>query len=192
MRRQKPLPPWADRHVYEIRPVRDVAWIALGVFLLYMGYLLRGIFTPVLIALALAYAFNPLIDFAHKRLRIVPFDATLLAVRIARFGKLRRRLEYKIDRLLDLIGKRLERNDAILPDSGGNRSDDMQAAAAPGDVEIGLKPRQIPQSGHLSDSGPHRRIGHKIEMLSGLRDLFNRHGDVPLCSRFCRSRLWPF
>jgi predicted PurR-regulated permease PerM len=76
---------WADRHLWQIRPVRDAAWIALGVFIIYMGYVLRSIFTPVLVALVLAYIFTPLVDFCRRRLRMpaVLTLALILAVLVA-------------------------------------------------------------------------------------------------------------
>jgi predicted PurR-regulated permease PerM len=61
---------WSDRHLWRIRPVRDLFWLSLIVFLIWLGYLLRSIFTPVLVALALAYLFTPAIDFAHRRWRM--------------------------------------------------------------------------------------------------------------------------
>lgn len=61
---------WADRHIWQLRPVRDLFWLALGLFVLWIGYVLRSIFTPVLIALALAYLFSPLIDYAERRWRM--------------------------------------------------------------------------------------------------------------------------
>jgi predicted PurR-regulated permease PerM len=63
---QRPAPP-ADRHLWEIKPVRDLLWAGGLMFLLWFGYYLRGVFTPVLIALMLAYLFNPLIRRAEVR-----------------------------------------------------------------------------------------------------------------------------
>ena len=59
-----PLPP-SDRHLWDITPIRDLLWMGSVVFLLWFGYYLRGVFTPVLIALLLAYLFNPLIRRAE-------------------------------------------------------------------------------------------------------------------------------
>ncbi|MBI1371278.1 MAG: AI-2E family transporter [Phycisphaera sp.] len=58
---------WHRLHLWQITAVRDVFWIALAVFLIWFGYHLRAIFTPVLIALALAYVFHPLITWADRR-----------------------------------------------------------------------------------------------------------------------------
>lgn len=57
----------ADRHLWQITPIRDLLWGGGLLFLLWFGYYLRGVFTPVLIALLLAYLFNPLIRRAEER-----------------------------------------------------------------------------------------------------------------------------
>ncbi len=64
-----PLPA-ADRHLWEITPIRDLLLVGNVVFLLWFGYYLRGVFIPVLVALLLAYLFNPLIRQADMRWRI--------------------------------------------------------------------------------------------------------------------------
>ena len=118
-------------------------------------------------------------DAADERFRIIPFDAVLLGFVLCRCCKPLRRFEYEIDRLFDLIRQRLERDDAILSDRRGDRSNDMQAAAAAGDIEIGFKSRQFPQAGDFRNGGANVRVGGKIEMLAGLGNLHNRHRDLP-------------
>ncbi|MEP7152128.1 MAG: AI-2E family transporter [Nitrospira sp.] len=63
------VPP-TDRHLWEITPIRDLLWVGAIVFLLWFGYYLRGVFTPVLIALVLAYLFNPLIRHAERQWKV--------------------------------------------------------------------------------------------------------------------------
>ncbi len=65
--RQRVLPPPEDRHLWQITPIRDVMWLGGILFCLWFGYYLRGVFTPVIIALLLAYLFNPLIKRAAER-----------------------------------------------------------------------------------------------------------------------------
>ncbi len=65
-----PSAPAVDRHLWEITPVRDLMWLGGILFLLWFGYYLRGVFTPVLIALLLAYLVNPLIRRAETGWRI--------------------------------------------------------------------------------------------------------------------------
>src|SRR5215469_10885033 len=101
--------------------------------------------------------------------------------------KLLRRFEYKIDSLFDLVGQRLEGHHAILPNGRRDRSDDMQAAAAAGDIETGFKSRQIPQSCDFRNRGAHRRLRDEIEMLAGLGNVLKRHRNVPW-----RNGIWRF
>jgi predicted PurR-regulated permease PerM len=61
---------WTDLHLWQIQPVKDCLWIVITVFLIWVGYELRSIFTPVLIALGLAYLANPLVDAAESRWRV--------------------------------------------------------------------------------------------------------------------------
>src|SRR5512134_2018927 len=60
----------ADRHLWQITPIRDMMWLGGIMFCLWFGYHLRGVFTPVIIALLLAYLFNPLIRRAKDRWHI--------------------------------------------------------------------------------------------------------------------------
>lgn len=60
-------PPWADRHLWQLRPVRDLIWILLVVAVFWFGYYLQSVFMPVLLALGMAYLFNPIIDYAERR-----------------------------------------------------------------------------------------------------------------------------
>src|SRR5580704_14578325 len=81
-----------------------------------------------------------------QRLGIVPFHVAWRGVAV--FFR-RRSLpghEQQVDRFLDLIGKRLKRDDAVLPDGGRDEPGDMQAVPAPGDFESRLQPRQLAQA----------------------------------------------
>lgn len=69
----------ADRHLWQITPIRDLLWGGSILFLLWFGYYLRGVFTPVLIALLLAYLFNPLIRRAEQQWR-APRPATISVI----------------------------------------------------------------------------------------------------------------
>lgn len=60
-------PPPADRHLWQITSVRDLLWISLVLLLLWFGYYLRSIFTPVLIGIVFAYLFTPFITYAHEQ-----------------------------------------------------------------------------------------------------------------------------
>ena len=60
------ITPPNNLHLWEITAFQDVFWIGLAVVLIWFGYYLRSIFTPVLIGLVLAYIFNPVVNNAHK------------------------------------------------------------------------------------------------------------------------------
>lgn len=62
--------PLADRHLWEIVPVSDILVVGAVLFLLWFGYVLRGVFTPILIGLVLAYLFNPVITASQMRWRV--------------------------------------------------------------------------------------------------------------------------
>ena len=64
-----PVPP-TDRHLWEITPIRDLLWAGAIAFLLWFGYYLRGVFTPILIALLLAYLCSPIIRQAEKQWKV--------------------------------------------------------------------------------------------------------------------------
>jgi len=57
-------------HLWQIQWVRDLGLIAAIVFLIWFGFYLRGIFTPVLIALFFAYLFDPVITWAERRYHV--------------------------------------------------------------------------------------------------------------------------
>lgn len=59
------VPSAANRHLWEITPVRDLLWLGGILFLAWFGYHLRGVFTPVLVALLLAYLVNPAVRRAE-------------------------------------------------------------------------------------------------------------------------------
>ncbi len=63
-------------HLWHVNWVRDLVIIGLVVFLVWFGYYLRGIFTPLLIALFLAYLFHPLITWCERRFSL-PRPATI-------------------------------------------------------------------------------------------------------------------
>ncbi len=76
-----PRPSVADRRLWQFAAVRDVVLIAIVLFLVWFGYYLRSIFTPLLIALTLAYLFDPLITYAERRAKMPrPLTIVLLIV----------------------------------------------------------------------------------------------------------------
>ena len=51
--------PASDRHLWEIRPIRDVLTLLIVCGLLWLGYAMREVTIPLLVALLLAYLFEP-------------------------------------------------------------------------------------------------------------------------------------
>jgi len=72
----KPAKQWFEQHIWEFPAVRDLFWISLGITFLWIGYELRTIFTPVLIAFAIAYLVNPIISTAENNYQL-PRPATI-------------------------------------------------------------------------------------------------------------------
>ncbi|MBZ0258424.1 AI-2E family transporter [bacterium] len=76
---KQPSPIWADRHIWQLRPVRDLIWMTLFVAVIWFGYYLQSVFMPVLLALGMAYLFNPIIDYAETRFKFSrPFIISIL------------------------------------------------------------------------------------------------------------------
>ncbi|MBC7772025.1 MAG: AI-2E family transporter [Pyrinomonadaceae bacterium] len=73
---QAPLPvnpvpaDWRQLHLWHIQPVRDLLVLAVVVGLIYLGYTLRSVTVPMLLALLLAYLFEPLVEWLSKFRRI--------------------------------------------------------------------------------------------------------------------------
>jgi predicted PurR-regulated permease PerM len=50
-------------HIWQIQAVRDVLMVAAVIFLIWLGYAMRAVTIPLLVALLLAYLFEPLIQW---------------------------------------------------------------------------------------------------------------------------------
>ena len=72
----------ADRHLWEICWVRDLALLVVAIVLLWVTYLTRSVTAAVLVAAVLAYIFNPLIMWADHRCHLPRWAAAgvILAV----------------------------------------------------------------------------------------------------------------
>jgi len=53
--------PWFTRHLWQIQPIRDVLLITAIFGVLYLGYVLRTVTVPLLLALLLAYLLEPVV-----------------------------------------------------------------------------------------------------------------------------------
>jgi len=61
-----PRPGWPRMHLWEIQPLRDATVVLVVVGLLYLGYVLRVVTVPLLLALLLAYLFEPVVQWLTK------------------------------------------------------------------------------------------------------------------------------
>ncbi len=53
---------WQTRHLWQIQPVRDILLLASVVGILYLGYKLSVVTVPMLLAMVLAYLFEPVVQ----------------------------------------------------------------------------------------------------------------------------------
>lgn len=58
------------RHLWDLQWFRDLVLILVVLIVLFLAYSLRGILLPIVMALALAYAFHPLITWLHVKSNI--------------------------------------------------------------------------------------------------------------------------
>lgn len=76
-----PLPPhrssrsaskltWRELHLWQMQPVRDILLILVIIGVVYLGYLVRIVTTPLLLAMLLAYLFEPVVSWLTKRWRL--------------------------------------------------------------------------------------------------------------------------
>ena len=66
--------PTTRLHVWQIQAVRDVLFVGAVVFLVWIGYAMRAVTVPLLVALGLAYLFEPLVA---RRMGVFAFGAGL-------------------------------------------------------------------------------------------------------------------
>lgn len=72
MSQGRPERPFSELHLWEIRSVRDVLIVLLCLGLFWLGYAMRDVTIPLLVALLLAYLFEPAIAWAALT-RWIPF-----------------------------------------------------------------------------------------------------------------------
>ena len=60
------LEPVAMLHLWQIQPIRDLLWLVLIIIAIWVGYEMRSVTVPLLVALLLAYLFEPLIRWAAR------------------------------------------------------------------------------------------------------------------------------
>ena len=63
------IPNAADRHLWQIQPLRDLTWILILFLLFWLGYAMRDVTVPLLVALLLTYLFAPVVSLLERRFR---------------------------------------------------------------------------------------------------------------------------
>lgn len=63
-------PAWHALHLWQIQPLRDALLIAAILGILYLGYVLSAVTVPLLLALLLAYLFEPLVRWITGRFKV--------------------------------------------------------------------------------------------------------------------------
>ena len=61
---------FANLHIWQIQSIRDLLFISSVVLIFWIGYAMRSITIPLLLALGLAYLFEPFIDWLGNRFRV--------------------------------------------------------------------------------------------------------------------------
>lgn len=70
-------PAWHRLHLWQMQPVRDLLVLASVLGVVYVGYAARVVTVPVLLALALAYLFEPLVRWMTARGRVTRRGAAI-------------------------------------------------------------------------------------------------------------------
>src|SRR5688572_18932568 len=73
-------PDWRRLRLWHIQPVRDILVLAMIFGVLYLGYILRPITVPMLLALLLAYLFEPLVQRITRSRRFSRQGAALIII----------------------------------------------------------------------------------------------------------------
>lgn len=66
----KAQPDWKQLHLWQIQPLRDVLLLAAVVGIVFLGYKLSVVTVPLLLAMALAYLFEPLVAMLTRSGRV--------------------------------------------------------------------------------------------------------------------------
>ena len=68
----KSSPAWASLHLWHMQPVRDVL-LGLGIFAIFLiGQKISVVTVPLLVAILLAYLFEPVIVWLMKKFNLAP------------------------------------------------------------------------------------------------------------------------
>lgn len=99
---------FAGRHLWEYAFVQDLFWIGLAGLLLWLGYYLRSIFNPLLIAFGLAYIAHPLIEKLYQTWQI-PRLVTAVGLLITVLATVALLFVFLAPQVSDEVGQFIER-----------------------------------------------------------------------------------
>lgn len=74
------IPEWQHLRLWQIQPIRDLLLLAAIFGILYLGYLLSIVTVPLLLALALAYLFEPLVRKVTAHRKIISRPGMAIAI----------------------------------------------------------------------------------------------------------------
>lgn len=74
---------WLHMHLWQIQPIRDLLMIAAVAGVVYLGYVTRLVTVPVMLALALAYMFEPLVSRVTRGGRMSRQGAAVIIILLA-------------------------------------------------------------------------------------------------------------
>jgi predicted PurR-regulated permease PerM len=66
----RPSPYWADRHLWQITPIKEALLAASAMFVVWLSYRTSHVLMPVLVGWLLAYVCHPLLTWAKQRLSV--------------------------------------------------------------------------------------------------------------------------
>jgi len=76
-------PAWYSRHLWQIQPIRDILVILAIIGIVMLGYKMRVVTVPLLLAMILAYLFEPLIQLLTRVRWISRRGAAMLVILVA-------------------------------------------------------------------------------------------------------------
>ncbi len=80
---------WARRHLWHIQPVRDLLLVGIVVSVVWVGYTLRYVTIPLIVALGLAYLVEPIVHALSRRFKVsrtTVVGGVTTAIVLAAFG----------------------------------------------------------------------------------------------------------
>ena len=77
-----PRPPWATLHLWQIQPLRDILVVFVVLGMLWLGQKISVVTVPVLLAILLAYLFEPVIRWVISKSRLERRGAVIAIIAI--------------------------------------------------------------------------------------------------------------